>query len=540
MTDTTRSIQINSSQPSVSDIEAAISHSFTTVNPLGSTSSETSIDRDHAIDEFLKYYESFVGSSVESPLVWQSQSFSGKKSTQIDWSSPWVKVGALGLAGISALGALALVAADKVLPPHEVSQKSAAPRKSFSKRQQKALTSPPIANQITPDPVVEFSRHSRAFDRAQIPKVVSPSIRAPLPGQVISQQSRVQRFAPVTSLHKASMRSSKRVPQTSQSTKSPAKPSTPLVNPRTSISPIQSVKEALPKKLPTPTTTESAPLPLLQQAPIPEIAPVPPTLIPPQEQSIGKNVQPGSLGEVVVPSVVSQEQSIGKNVQAGSSGEVVVPVRLVPPQEQRIEKNVQPGSSDEIAPLPSMPPQRQPIRKNGQSGSSNEISKTVLPILATAIQSQVVNHLQSPPTKSTSESDLTTLPTVTESTKQLTPLYTKVSSQQSLPILPNVLSGQISVSLQHSISNARTIQDFIKLLPKIPKEMQVAVLSLTSQAAIAVPKADEFERFQIFRFPKVTYQKAWALLTQSKDSNQALPPYGFIDYHRQVIVLITS
>lgn len=130
--------------------------------------------------------------------------------------------------------------------------------------------------------------------------------------------------------------------------------------------------------------------------------------------------------------------------------------------------------------------------------------------------------------------------------------------------LPGVFSINPSPQVHQAIATAQTLQDFLKLSQKIPENAQ-AVLSLTPQAALAVPNAPmvanlpatgeqsgpqdqtgsqnqtpatehSLPSFQVFRLPATLYQKAWIALTQT-NGQAAVPTHGFIDYQERAIVL---
>jgi hypothetical protein len=145
-------------------------------------------DTEEAVQIFLNYYESFVEGSVDDPLLWQSQSFSGKQPSDLGQISPWITLGILGVGGVSVL-----VAANTILLRTDSPSKT---QKSAAQRQQNQTTQ--VKRQVVPEPsTIEFSTAPTQFERVQVPKIVSPSIRAPLPGQVIRRQSSGIEPAPV-------------------------------------------------------------------------------------------------------------------------------------------------------------------------------------------------------------------------------------------------------------------------------------------------------------------------------------------------------
>jgi hypothetical protein len=181
MTETTRLSKLNLTQPStLEDVSEAASESATSAS-VASTHSDSPHDTEQAVQIFLKHYEVFVEASVENPMVWQSHAFSGDREANLGMISPWMILGVLGVGGTGVLVAANALWLHNDAPP--ASLQTLPLRKDSSKT--------PIipANQIAPSsPDAEFSPPVANFDRIQVQRIVSPSIRAPLPGQVIRQQ----------------------------------------------------------------------------------------------------------------------------------------------------------------------------------------------------------------------------------------------------------------------------------------------------------------------------------------------------------------
>ncbi len=83
------------------------------------------------------------------------------------------------------------------------------------------------------------------------------------------------------------------------------------------------------------------------------------------------------------------------------------------------------------------------------------------------------------------------------------------------------------------------LQDFVTLAQSAPVAKPRTFLPLTQQAATEAGQYKQLEKFAIRRVAAQDYQKEWSASSKSPDSS-GYPAYGFIDYQRQVIVVLTE
>ncbi len=98
---------------------------------------------------------------------------------------------------------------------------------------------------------------------------------------------------------------------------------------------------------------------------------------------------------------------------------------------------------------------------------------------------------------------------------------------------PSALSGQPSQPALPS-----RLQDFVTLAQSSPLAQPRTFLPLTQQAATEAGHYQQLEKFAIRRVAVQDYQKEWAV--SSNSASFGYPAYGFIDYQRQVIVVLNE
>jgi hypothetical protein len=538
---------------------------------------------DPATEEFFQHYESFVGTPVDNPIAWQSQAFSGVKSPHGNQASPWIKVGAVGVVGVSGL-----MAADAVFfQQPEIKQADSPSQKTAVNPQQKASPSNTAKAYTTkpqeavPDSATaEFSTLATDFDKVEIPKVVSPSIRAPLPGQVIGQESTIPDFAIVAaSVDQSSMQP--QMSKTSWSAKKPQKSPEKSATPSDSNQPVAATPSQ-PLAPASPATTPELPAQTL----IPENSSTTPTAMSSQGQPMSQSVQPPQQALAPENSVMGAMAmpAQGQHLQAQPMGQYTQPQSqaLAPENSSAVSTPMPPQMSPQVQQatreLEFRRQQTNIVSANIVSANSSAVSTPMPPQMSSQAQ-QATNQLMPQPqtvapgapgapgdtsavwTPMSSQifpldqrigAEVQPKPSTTISSPEqsvaASTVQAKLNQQPSSPAsnagseqsLSHAFGGKISNSLQQSIAGAQTIQDFMALSPKIPKDLHVAVVPLTSQAAIAVPTTEEFGQFQVFRFSKALYDKTWAMLTRTTNSTQPSPTNGFIDYQQRAIILPAS
>jgi hypothetical protein len=429
---------------------------------------------DAATRAFLTYYEAFLGAPDNDQILWQSQEFYGSQEERPPtlWSRPLMKVGVVG-------GGLATLAISGALVPRETVQSVTAAARKLIAAQPKASTPRAKAsvaskfNSIAPaSSIAEFSNSSTAsIPKVQVPRVVSPAIRAPLPGQVISRQT----VEVGSGSHSAGLKG-----MTAPSTQN--KQGRPAASPNASNSLIAN-------RQPNSPTARNSGLPSL-------------------------------ASPALLDSLASKQLS------------TTVPQPSDSLSALTFQDNAQPKPSSQASTSTPMPPteETKTFLPSIGAGSATQNAKPseVVRLLPTLAASMILQNAGRSPTASLNLPQ--TAPNATSAAK----------TKNLLEVKQKAISGTLSQPLNQAINSAQTIQDFLKLSQKIPTSASVAIVSLTLQAAIAVPNSGQLESFQVFRLPSVTYQKAWLALTQRVERSDSAPQYGFIDYQQRAIVLPSS
>jgi hypothetical protein len=139
-------------------------------------------------------------------------------------------------------------------------------------------------------------------------------------------------------------------------------------------------------------------------------------------------------------------------------------------------------------------------------------------------------------------SDSTPMPPTTEdprSFNRLLALRTPDPVDNSPEITPSKPSNPPSDSPANGLPQG--IREYIVLGQKPAEVRRVSLMPLTEKAAIEAMNTQQVGNFSIRRVAAQEYQKEW--LTSNPDSTDtsmalAFPAYGFIDYQRQVIVVL--
>ncbi len=471
--------------------------------------------------DFLEHYESFVDGAHDHWLSWQTPPFY-VEDTPVTESRVWAKAGVAGMVGLAAMTAASvLLPQDTVSAIAQVPQKLPSPAvapNSATSSPQVALPALPSITAIAPAEVLPqvSSFTATAADPAPtltIPAVSSPAIRSPWPaGQVIGQQPSGVAQA---GLPQAQFALTKLPQLALPKINLPQIQSSQIQSSQIESTKIESTKIESTKIKSTKIESSQANLSSVQ-LPQPESFQRKSSL---GESSTTASPQPALLREIGAPLTIGTPQAMpstewspgsGLNaIQSPSSAEPEPTTTFHPPAEPSTEKQptlAAPGASG-VLPQPSTPVVPE--------FTETHLNQTGNPSLA-AIK------------------------------------------------LPGVFSINPSPQVHQAIATAQTLQDFLKLSQKIPENAQ-AVLSLTPQAALAVPNAPmvanlpatgeqsgpqdqtgsqnqtpatehSLPSFQVFRLPATLYQKAWIALTQT-NGQAAVPTHGFIDYQERAIVL---
>jgi hypothetical protein len=86
------------------------------------------------------------------------------------------------------------------------------------------------------------------------------------------------------------------------------------------------------------------------------------------------------------------------------------------------------------------------------------------------------------------------------------------------------------------------IQAYINLPRSLPPDRTVSLMPLSQQAAVEAANTTKVGEFAVRQVNTQEYQKEWATSSKTDDSDlaNAFPAYGFIDYQRQVIVVLQA
>ena len=105
-----------------------------------------------------------------------------------------------------------------------------------------------------------------------------------------------------------------------------------------------------------------------------------------------------------------------------------------------------------------------------------------------------------------------------------------IEDRSAIATSPTGFSTQLSPS---------RLQDFVTLAQRAPVTKPMTLMPLTQQAATEAGQYQQLEQFIIRQVAAQDYQKEWSASSKSSDSS-GYPAYGFIDYQRQVIVVLSE
>lgn len=104
-------------------------------------------------------------------------------------------------------------------------------------------------------------------------------------------------------------------------------------------------------------------------------------------------------------------------------------------------------------------------------------------------------------------------------------------------------SDAIAIGPSKFLNTAQGIQDFLTLPQKAPQGVEVSLMPLTEKAAKEAEAAKQVGAFSILKLAPQAYISEWRTSNKSSvepDSVSGLPAYGFIDYQRQLIVVLND
>jgi hypothetical protein len=436
------------------------------------------------LQDFLIHYAAFMGITPEDGMAWQAP-FLPRDEPTVMKGRIGFKVGVAGVAGLATIAAGgALLPKDAIQALAETQKKPISrlvhrlsPQSSRPVTQTKLNAIAPVESLSTPPQTLPTV--SGLPPKLRVGEIISPAIRAPLPGQALIHQS--------------------------QSALPPSFNSA-LASPQTMPLPEWATTKVTVKKGAPPTPPVAAPAPTPDPALTPGL------------------VQPGSLlsdrANPLSPQLSGQAET-PVSPPARSPQLRVSPAESLPNSSKLRSTDSSPQTS-----APANPAQPAMVAPPTALSAPLKFVNPVQPVVAQAmVDSAKIGAVLSPRPMSSAQG-----PETIASSKETKQLSAK--SQEKTVVLANA-----SLELKQAITTAQTLPDFLKLSAQMPANAPVAVLSLTPEAALAVPNAPELQKFQVFRLQANLYQTAWQSLTQVAGQPPALPAHGFIDYQNQAIVL---
>jgi hypothetical protein len=476
--------ELNGVEPNLTDSPSGVDDSSNAIDAeLVSVENATNLTyctSDVSMAEgFFAYYESFVERSIEDPLLWHSQTFGVNSEPPTAWRHPWVKVGLIGVGGLSTIAVTGSLLLKGAAQPTLTRDTNATLNQKNSATQSPRVSSSAVA---PPASTMELSggAPSPGITKVRIPKVISPAIRAPLPGQVISRQS-----IDLQSL---------------------SSPSAKLPNPKTSQRRAPNTRSVSPKNISTSTTIVARPIrsDSSSATPLPTLTPSAPEWVQGQLNSAHRtsNLRTGESA-----ALTPKEPVYGL-----SSESILTSPSEATPRSQSNSKDLS--------------PQLQLLRSAELDQPGTELGKATIPgSLAPGSKFPKAESLPLPPFTKLLLKDA-------QSALKLNEIKARVDVNRR-----NVTLGNVSPEISQSINAAQTIRHFLDVSKKLPKDLNIAVVPLTQQATTVIPRANELGDFQVFRLPMKDYENAWARFTQEAKQVVSVPEFGFIDYQQQVIVL---
>lgn len=104
-------------------------------------------------------------------------------------------------------------------------------------------------------------------------------------------------------------------------------------------------------------------------------------------------------------------------------------------------------------------------------------------------------------------------------------------------------SAGAALSSSQLLNDVQGIQDFVTLPKKAAPGSEIALMPLTQKAAQEAEVSKTVGEFKILKLPAQQYVGEWRTSNKSAvdaDSVSGLPAYGFIDYQRQLIVVLND
>ncbi|NJP10522.1 MAG: hypothetical protein HC866_14465 [Leptolyngbyaceae cyanobacterium RU_5_1] len=197
------------------------------------------------------------------------------------------------------------------------------------------------------------------------------------------------------------------------------------------------------------------------------------------------------------------------------------------------QPNTQPSSFSATTPFPPSPNNSSPQLDAANSGMAN-------PNMAPP-------EVLSPEASAKSELSATsaTQPQATPGNSESAELQSKqISSPGDRPSEPsNPATNQIAANDSNPPGSPQGIKDYLTLPQKAATSSSVTLMPLTQKAADEAVGSKQIGPFAVRQVATQEYQKEWVASNKNSEDPTiayAFPAYGFIDYQRQVIVVLQS
>lgn len=307
-------------------------------------------------------------------------------------------------------------------------------------------------------------------------------------------------------------------PEKSAPEKSPTKPQAPVLT-KTRVKQLQSLSQ--------PFSPQDYPLAQL-------ITPItfPETLGSKRSPGSGLTGKVSSSAQKAQASTVSNSTSNPTNAQLNSGAPTAIPTVISPPE--RTEPQRLPVSLvEEVAGTKSQPDSEL------QPGNTAILQPETLSSTKPRVLEQPVEQI----TEGNGKSDLPLIKSRSQPNKVIS------DRQQTLNTALNSADVSYTASLSKDgasagnkaiSTNPQSIKDYVTLTQKSLSPQMVALMPLTRQAAEEAAASTQIGKYTVRQVDIAEYQKEWVTSNNASNPEIAIgfPAYGFIDYQRQVIVLL--
>lgn len=219
-----------------------------------------------------------------------------------------------------------------------------------------------------------------------------------------------------------------------------------------------------------------------------------------------------------------------------------------PPVTGQVAPSMQPQAAPSGQEQPIIPPTAPPVDFTAPTPLPSTMPTEALaqPGLATPAENPVLQPQSAPqqPVPSTGQPILSQgngLPAIDQDTIGTETRVMNISSpieQGSLPTAEPVTPDAADTDTSQFLNSPQSIQDFMNLADQA-KGIEVALMSLTQQAAQEAANNNQVGSFAVLKLTEQEYLNQWQASNQaSTEASYSLPTYGFIDYQRRIIAVL--